>query len=154
MTQYGINHFSNGRSVTDNTEDGSFDSKTGCIETGGSDVIKIKRAYEQPQSDDGFRILVDRLWPRGKKKEQLALDEWDRELAPSDRLRKYFKHDPARWDIFRKRYRRELESNKATQQKLQQLAGLSHRRSVTLVYGAHDSQHNQAVVLKQMIDEC
>jgi uncharacterized protein YeaO (DUF488 family) len=114
-------------------------------------MIKIKRAYDKPEKSDGHRILVDRLWPRGIKKEKLALEEWDRDLAPSNSLRKYFKHDPGRWEIFQNRYQEELQSREANE-KLHHLADLSRRESVTLVYGAHDENHNQAVVLKQVIE--
>ena len=115
-------------------------------------MIKIKRAYEEPEKADGYRALVDRVWPRGRKKEQLALREWARDLAPSDALRKSFGHDPARWKDFQNHYRRELESDKALKAKLAGLAKLARRRVVTLVYGAHDQEHNQAVVLKEAID--
>ena len=115
-------------------------------------MIKLKRAYEKPEKADGYRILVDRLWPRGKKKDELSLDEWDRELAPSDSLRKSFGHDPARWPDFQKRYRQELKSSKAAAAKLREIAEVARKHPITLVYGAHDPLHNQAVVLKQVIE--
>lgn len=116
-------------------------------------MIRIKRAYEKPEKSDGYRILVDRVWPRGKTKAQLALDEWSKSLAPSTALRKWFNHDPMRWDRFRERYHKELRSDSVSIEKLRELAQSARRRSVTLVYGAHDERHNQAVVLKQAIEQ-
>jgi uncharacterized protein YeaO (DUF488 family) len=110
--------------------------------------LHIKRAYEPPSSEDGSRILVDRLWPRGVKKEALALTAWLKEVAPSDALRRWFGHDPARWVEFRRRYRIELKSNRAALQPLRD--ALSHG-VVTLVYSAHDEAHNQAVALREYL---
>ena len=113
-------------------------------------MIRLKRVYDEPAEQDGLRILVERLWPRGVSKEKAAVDLWLRELAPSAELRKWFGHDPAKWDEFRKRYRAELE------EKGDVLVLLKHRATegaVTFVYAAHDEQHNSAVVLKDFLEE-
>lgn len=110
--------------------------------------IRIKRAYDPPESDDGYRVLIDRLWPRGVSRERADLDEWERELAPSNELRRWFGHDPTRFDEFRKRYRRELEAHA---DKLNELRGRASRGPVTLVYGARDREHNDAVVLAEAL---
>jgi uncharacterized protein YeaO (DUF488 family) len=110
--------------------------------------VKLKRAYEQVESGDGIRILVDRLWPRGVKKEDAAIDQWMKDLAPSTELRKWFGHDPARWEEFRKRYAAEVNEHP---EQLQQLRALARKGAVTLVYSAHDEEHNDAVVLKGLI---
>ncbi|GAB1719310.1 MAG: Protein of unknown function DUF488 [Nitrosospira sp.] len=110
--------------------------------------VKLKRAYEQPEAGDGVRILVDRLWPRGVKKEDAAIDQWMKDLAPSMELRKWFGHDPARWEEFRKRYAAEVNEHS---QQLQQLRALARKGPVTLVYSAHDEEHNDAVVLRGLI---
>jgi uncharacterized protein YeaO (DUF488 family) len=111
-------------------------------------MIRIKRVYDLAEPRDGERILIDRLWPRGVSKEKAHVDEWRRDLAPSDELRKWFNHDPAKWDEFKRRYRKELRA------KLPELKKLSreNRRSITLVYGAHDNQHNNAAALKEFLD--
>jgi uncharacterized protein YeaO (DUF488 family) len=115
-------------------------------------MIKIKRVYEAPGSGDGMRILVDRVWPRGISKERARLADWRKDLAPSTPLRKWFGHDPARWKGFRDRYRAELKRS-GQLDALTELARLSRRKTVTLVYGAADDKHNQAVVLKEFLDE-
>lgn len=115
-------------------------------------MIKLKRAYQEPSPRDGMRILVDRLWPRGIKKEAAHIQEWRKDLAPSDALRRWFKHDPAKWSEFRKRYRKELGGGN-TKEELRRLAALAKRKRITLVYGAADEQHNHAVVLKERLDE-
>jgi uncharacterized protein YeaO (DUF488 family) len=112
--------------------------------------IAVKRAYEAPSEKDGRRILVDRVWPRGVGKEELRLDAWYRELAPSTPLRKWFGHDPERWSEFQKRYRAELQQPDA-REALQELATMAKRGKVTLVYGARDEEHNQAVVLRDYL---
>ncbi len=114
--------------------------------------IGIKRAYEAASPGDGHRVLIDRLWPRGVPRSAAAIDEWRRELAPSDALRRWFGHDPARWDEFRERYRKELEAPEA-QAALRELASRARRGPVTLVYGARDAEHNNAVVLQQVLVE-
>lgn len=112
-------------------------------------MIRSKRVYDEPAAEDGKRILVDRLWPRGISKDAARIDEWLKEIAPSDELRKWFGHDPARWDEFRERYRRELE---AKAELLEQLRGLAKKGTVTLLFAAKDEAHNNAVVLKEMLD--
>lgn len=115
-------------------------------------MIQVKRVYHDPSPRDGIRILVDRLWPRGLKKEVAHVQEWRKDLAPSDALRRWFKHDPAKWSEFRRRYRKELTDG-AQMEALRQLAGIAKRKRITLVYGAADEEHNQAVVLKELLDE-
>ena len=110
--------------------------------------IKIKRVYEPRDGGDGFRVLVDRVWPRGVTKEKAAVDLWLKEVAPSTELRKWFGHDPQRWDEFRARYRAELEAQPALIEQLRERAG---KGALTLVYSAHDEAHNQAVVLKEVL---
>jgi len=111
-------------------------------------TIQIKRAYEPAGKEDGFRVLVDRLWPRGVSKEELKIDLWLKEVAPTDHLRKWFDHDPAKFAEFSRKYRDELHDNPATQQLRDVVA---QYEVVTLLYGAHDVEHNQAVVLWQML---
>ena len=111
-------------------------------------TIQLKRVYEEPSPADGFRILVDRLWPRGLSKEKACVDLWLKEVAPSDELRKWFGHDPDRWPEFRKRYRDELKHNPDPMKLLKQAVAKGH---ATLVYGARDTEHNQAVVLHELL---
>ena len=115
-------------------------------------MIQIKRVYNRPGTQDGLRILVDRVWPRGFSKERVRMTEWRKELAPSTPLRKWFGHDPAKWSEFRKRYRAELKQS-GQLDALKALAQLSSRKTITLVYSAADEQHNQAVVLKELLEE-
>ncbi len=110
--------------------------------------LKLKRAYEAPARDDGTRILVDRLWPRGLKKETAAIDHWFKEIAPSTDLRKWFSHDPERWSEFRRRYTRELRGHA---DQLESIRALARRGTVTLIYSARDEQHNDAVVLHNIL---
>lgn len=112
--------------------------------------IRIKRVYEAPDGDDGFRVLVDRVWPRGMTKDKAAIDLWLKDVAPSTELRKWFGHNPARWDEFRARYRAELEAQPTL---VEQLRCRADKGALTLVYSAHDEKHNQAVVLKEMLAE-
>lgn len=113
--------------------------------------VRLQRAYEDPTPDDGYRVLVDRLWPRGLTKERLRLDEWARDLGPSTTLRKWFGHDPARWTAFRTRYRTELTAS-ARAQALEALAERARRGPVTLVFGARDVEHNEAQVLADELE--
>jgi uncharacterized protein YeaO (DUF488 family) len=106
--------------------------------------VKLKRVREPAASGDGYRVLVDRLWPRGVSREQAAIDEWTRDLAPSTELRRWFGHDPVRFEEFARRYRRELEERRP---QLSLLRRRARQGSVTLVYDARDTAHNQAVVL-------
>jgi uncharacterized protein YeaO (DUF488 family) len=110
--------------------------------------IKLKRAYEQPEAADGIRVLIDRLWPRGVKKGDAAIDQWMKELSPSTELRNWFGHDPARWDEFRERYAAEVSQHP---DQLKQLRALAGEGTVTLVYSAHDEEHNNAVALRGFI---
>jgi uncharacterized protein YeaO (DUF488 family) len=111
-------------------------------------VIKLKRAYAPPTSDDGFRVLVDRLWPRGVSKSAARIDLWLKEIAPSAALRKWFGHDPAKWSEFRARYMWELQKKGA----VEQLMAHVRHGTVTLVYGAKDQEHNDAVALKEFLE--
>lgn len=112
--------------------------------------ISIRRVYDDPSSDDGYRILVDRIWPRGVSKEDAALGEWIKEVAPTSELRKWFGHDPEKFAEFRQRYRAELDNNSAAEVLRTAMVGKEH---VTLLYGAHDREHNQAVVLKEYLGQ-
>jgi len=110
--------------------------------------VRLKRAYESAAADDGTRILIDRLWPRGVKKTDAAIDEWIKEIAPSTELRKWFGHDPERWPEFKRRYKAEIRQGREPFERLRALA--RHGR-ITLVFSAHDEAHNDAVVLKKML---
>ena len=110
--------------------------------------VRLKRAYEPASAEDGYRVLVDRLWPRGVSKEQAKLDEWDQELAPSSQLREWFGHEPDRFPEFRRRYIDELRANRA---RLRELRRRARTGTLTLVYSAHDSEHNDAVVLAEVL---
>jgi len=114
--------------------------------------VAIKRAYEEPAPADGYRVLVDRLWPRGVRKESSRLDAWLKDIAPSPGLRKWFGHDPSRWEEFRRRYRGELASPER-RELLADLADRAREGPVTLVYGARDEEHNGAVVLREVLEE-
>ena len=109
--------------------------------------VSLKRAYEKPSSDDGTRVLVDRLWPRGVRKEKARIDLWLKDVAPSTELRKWFGHDPEKWPEFQKRYRAELKGSAA----LAELRRLARQGHVTLVYGAKDEARNDAVVLAKLL---
>ena len=111
-------------------------------------AVTIKRAYEPPSPDDGTRVLVDRLWPRGVKKAGAGISQWMKEIAPSNELRKWFGHDPGRWEEFRRRYKAELRQKRELVAQLRELAKLG---PLTLVYSAHDAAHNQAVVLRETL---
>ena len=109
--------------------------------------IKIKRIYDEPERSDGTRILIDRLWPRGMSKEKAAIDEWMKEIAPSDKLRGWFGHKPERWAEFKKRYRKEL-GDPEKKNMLETLKRVSRISTVTLLYSARDDEHNNAVALQ------
>lgn len=111
-------------------------------------AVRLKRVYEPPEPSDGYRVLIDRLWPRGVSKEQAHLDEWVRDLAPSSELRRWFGHDPAKFDEFRRRYRTELA---AQEEKLRDLRSRARTGTLTLVYAARDTEHNDAVVLAELL---
>jgi uncharacterized protein YeaO (DUF488 family) len=110
--------------------------------------IKLKRAYDSAGSRDGTRILIDRLWPRGVRKADAAIDLWAKDIAPSTALRKWFGHDPARWREFRRRYSEEIHRNR---DRLRELRSLAQRGRITLVFAAHDEVHNDAVVLRTIL---
>ncbi|HKO81372.1 MAG TPA: DUF488 domain-containing protein [Chitinophagaceae bacterium] len=110
--------------------------------------IRIKRIYEPAEAKDGFRILIDRLWPRGIKKENAPIDRWVKSAAPSTELRKWFAHDPAKWETFQKKYKEELKKTGA----LDELIAYTQKyKKVTLLYAAKDKQHNQAIVLQELL---
>jgi uncharacterized protein YeaO (DUF488 family) len=109
--------------------------------------ILLKRAYEEPSNADGFRVLVDRLWPRGKKKSDLRLDAWVKEIAPSTELRKWFDHDPKRWIEFCKGYRAELKAPGIRKAIADRVLAAKKYAAITLIYAAKDTEHNEAVVL-------
>jgi uncharacterized protein YeaO (DUF488 family) len=110
--------------------------------------VRLKRAYEPASGGDGYRVLVDRLWPRGVSKEQAKLDEWEKELAPSSQLREWFGHEPDRFPEFRRRFIDEL---RASRPRLRELRRRARTGTLTLVYSAHDSEHNDAVVLAEVL---
>ena len=110
--------------------------------------IKIKRVYKPPSKDDGTRILVDRLWPRGVSKEKAKIDLWLKEIAPTTELRKWFGHDPEKWQRFRGRYNTELRHN---DEAVKALKAIAQQGPITLVYAARDERHNEAVVLRQFL---
>jgi uncharacterized protein YeaO (DUF488 family) len=112
--------------------------------------IQCKRAYDAVEKDDGYRVLVDRIWPRGVSKEALKLDDWKKELAPSSELRKWFGHDPKRWAAFYQKYHAELDRQKEALDELRQAAAGT---TLTLVYAAKDRDHNNAEALKLMLDK-
>jgi uncharacterized protein YeaO (DUF488 family) len=111
-------------------------------------MVQVKRVYEKPSRGDGLRILVDRLWPRGLTKERAAVDLWLKDVAPSTELRKWFGHDPAKWREFQGRYRKELAAKKDA---MKLLAEKCKKDTVTLLYGARDEEHNEALVLKAIL---
>jgi uncharacterized protein YeaO (DUF488 family) len=110
--------------------------------------IQMKRIYEPASAEDGARVLVDRIWPRGIKKEAAALDLWLKDIAPSTNLRKWYGHKPEKWLEFRKRYKAELTAHKS---ELEQLIGMVRKGAVTLLYAAHDGEHSNAEVLKEYL---
>src|ERR1041384_6844842 len=113
-------------------------------------MLNTKRVYEGAKTSDGVRFLVDRLWPRGIKKEKLKMKAWLKEVAPSPELRKWFAHDPDKWSKFQKRYRSELKSNTAAWQPILEAA---EHGDVTLLYSAHDTEHNSALLLKTFLEK-
>jgi uncharacterized protein YeaO (DUF488 family) len=123
--------------------------RTWATKRKGPQMLKVKRVYEKPDRKDGLRVLVDRLWPRGLTKESAAVNLWLKEAAPSPELRKWFGHDPAKWKEFQARYRHELRGRK---EGLVLLRQKSKERTVTLVYGARDEEHNGAIVLKRLLE--
>ena len=110
--------------------------------------IRIKRIYDKPADSDGVRVLLDRLWPRGVRKDEAKIDHWMKDLAPSTELRKWFGHDPAKWDEFRRRYFEQLDTQPEA---IARLRTLARDGDVTLVYGARDTEHNNAVALRDYL---
>ena len=113
-------------------------------------MIKIKRVYDPPEPGDGKRILIDRLWPRGLKKEDLKMDEWLKEIAPSDKLRKWFSHDPRKYEEFKKRYAKELKDRSET---LARIKAEAKKGAVTILFSAKDTEHNNATVLRELLSK-
>lgn len=112
--------------------------------------VRIKRVYDKPSEDDGFRILVDRLWPRGLTKERAAIDEWAKEIAPTSRLRNWFDHDPYHWESFKKKYLSELNQNQEMEKFVKRH---EHRKTITLVYSTKYDKMTHAIILKQVLDK-
>lgn len=112
--------------------------------------IQIKRIYDPPCKADGYRVLVDRIWPRGLSKDAAQIDLWMKDIAPTTELRKWFNHDPARWDMFQEKYRAELHK---LGDKLDELRARAKKEPVTLLYGAKDTEHNQAIVLREVLEQ-
>ena len=110
--------------------------------------VQLKRVYDKPVKADGRRLLVDRIWPRGLKKRSARIDKWFKDVAPTTGLRKWFGHDPSRWEEFKRRYFRELDNHR---ERVQQLARESKKRTITLLFGAKDTEHNNAVALKEYL---
>jgi uncharacterized protein YeaO (DUF488 family) len=113
----------------------------------------MRRAYEKPDQKDGFRVLVDRVWPRGVRKDDLRLDAWLKEVAPSTQLRKWFGHDPDKWTEFKRRFASELNDRPEARQALEELEKRSRQGRVTLVYGARETRYNNAAALKDYLEE-
>lgn len=113
-------------------------------------AIRLKRAYDPPARSDGMRVLVDRVWPRGVSKEEAQIDLWAKEIAPSTELRKWFGHDPEKWDEFQRRYAKELKQGP---EKLEPIVEKARAGRVTLVYGTREAEHNNAVALKSYLRE-
>ncbi len=114
--------------------------------------VFCKRAYDDPTDDDGYRVLVDRMWPRGVSKDALQLDDWQKALAPSTELRQWFGHDPQRWAGFYQKFHKELEQNVEAVEAIDNLLKACNGRTLTLIYAARDEQHNNAVALKRYLD--
>lgn len=112
--------------------------------------IKIKRVYDKPEAGDGVRILVERLWPRGLAKKDAQVDKWLKDIAPSIELRKWFSHDPSKWEEFRKRYYRELDKNR---DEVNELLGITVGNAVTFVYGSREKEYNSASALKSYLEK-
>ncbi len=113
-------------------------------------AVELKRAYEKPSRRDGFRVLIDRMWPRGVRKDELKIDEWLKEVSPSPGLRKWFGHDPAKYDRFKRRYESELRKHPRAIEALRHKAAEGR---LTLVYSARDEEHNNATVLKELLEK-
>jgi uncharacterized protein YeaO (DUF488 family) len=114
--------------------------------------VKIKRAYDKPDADDGVRILVDGLWPRGLSKAELKIEKWEKEIAPSKELRNWYGHEPEKWPEFRKRFRTELAKS-PRKEALERLTEIAEKGDLTLVFGTRDAEHSNAAVIAEMIEE-
>jgi uncharacterized protein YeaO (DUF488 family) len=116
--------------------------------------VNLKRAYEEKSEQDGVRVLVDRLWPRGKSKQELGIDHWMKQVAPSPDLRKWFDHDPDKFDEFKEKYKEELHNDEDKIEALEELKRIvkEENKEVILIYGAKDEKHNHAIVLKEILD--
>lgn len=115
-----------------------------------SSRVWLRRAYDSPTHNDGRRVLIDRLWPRGVSREDAAIDDWCKEVAPSDELRRWFDHDPDRWEEFQQRYESELSDRS---EEVDHLVDWSRKGRITLVYAAKDTEHNNALVLRDVIEQ-
>lgn len=113
-------------------------------------MLKTKRVYEEPSDEDGYRVLTERLWPRGVSKERADLDQWLKSIAPSNELRKWFDHDPDKWDEFKERYRRELFGSEAVDEILKII---QEHYTVTMVYASKDNEHNSTMLLKEFLED-
>ncbi|WP_376797610.1 DUF488 domain-containing protein [Thermogemmatispora sp.] len=120
--------------------------------SGARPIVHLKRIYEEPQESDGTRVLVERLWPRGLSRERAHIDLWLKDVAPSDELRRWFAHDPQKFTEFRRRYEQELRQHEAARAALEQLRELAARGPLTLLYSARDNEHNNAVVLRDLLE--
>lgn len=118
------------------------------LQAASAPQVRVKRVYEPASPDDGVRILVDRLWPRGLRKADAAIDQWLKDIAPSTELRRWFGHDPARWPEFRRRYARELAQHAAA---VEELRAQARQHTITLLFSAHDEAHNNAVALRDVL---
>ncbi len=114
-------------------------------------MISVKRVYDPPSKEDGFRVLIDRLWPRGLSKEKTKIDFWLKEIAPSDKLRKWFSHDPKKWGQFKKKYQVELKRKKELLNKIKKFE--KEKGAITLVFSAKDEEHNNAIVLREVLQK-
>ncbi|MDE1816647.1 MAG: DUF488 domain-containing protein [Thaumarchaeota archaeon] len=112
-------------------------------------MIKIKRAYDKPSKEDGYRILVDRLWPRGVSKDEAKIDLWLKEISPSNELREWFSHDPKKWEGFKSKYRDELKEKAELIKELKKIE--KEKKTITLLYSAKDEQHNNVIVLSEIL---
>ncbi|WP_156025529.1 DUF488 domain-containing protein [Thermogemmatispora carboxidivorans] len=120
--------------------------------SGETPLVRLKRVYEEPLESDGTRVLVERLWPRGLSRERARIDLWLKDVAPSDELRRWFAHDPQKFPEFRRRYEQELRDQETARAALNRLLELAQRGPLTLVYSARDSEHNNAVVLRDLLE--
>ncbi|MFZ4450604.1 DUF488 domain-containing protein [Salibacterium aidingense] len=115
--------------------------------------VQVKRIYEDAETEDGRRVLVDKVWPRGISKTKAALDDWAKEVTPSPGLRKWFNHEKEKFDTFAEYYKKELQSDEEAQKKLEELAEMAVSETVTLLFAAKDETYNHAVLLKQWVEE-